>query len=157
MAYDIEKSIVPLLKSQFPEFYVTEESFLVDFLEAYYTWMEQDGQALGYARNIHDSVDIDKTLEEFIIHFKRTYMDKLPLQSKVDTRVLIKQISSLYKAKGSYQSFKLLFRILFDSDASLYYPGDDVLRASDGDWIEPIYPFLRKQILILTMCLSIGT
>lgn len=139
MPLTITRSISSLIREQFPDLYSEDKSFIVDFMSAYYEWMEQPNNVLDISRSMHDNIDIDSTVEQFIIHFKNKFMANLPLDTKVDTRTLLKHISEIYKSKGSYQSFKLLFRVLFDVDAKLYYPGNDILRASDGVWKEPVY------------------
>jgi hypothetical protein len=49
---------------------------------------------------------------------------------------LIKNIREFYKAKGSEKTYKFLFRVLYDSDIELYYPKSDILKISDGRWVE---------------------
>jgi hypothetical protein len=40
----------------------------------------------------------------------------------------------MYRAKGSEKAVNLLFRILYDDDVTFQYPGELILRASDGKW-----------------------
>ena len=40
----------------------------------------------------------------------------------------------MYTAKGTEDGHKLFFRILFDEEATLIYPRDNMLRVSDGQW-----------------------
>ena len=83
-----------------------------------------------------DYVDVDYTVTKFLDQFRDAYMDSLPstLASGLSKRKLIKNIKDLYAAKGTEDGHKLFFRILFDEEATIIYPKDNILRASDGVW-----------------------
>ena len=92
---------------------------------------------------LQDISDIDKTLEEYVIHFKRQFLlhfpEKLATDSEgnvVDETTMLKNIKDFYQTKGSEKSYELLFRLLYDSACDFYYPKQDILRASAGEWIE---------------------
>ena len=42
----------------------------------------------------------------------------------------------LYSAKGTEKGHKLFFRMLFDDEAELFYPRDNMLRVSESTWSE---------------------
>ena len=132
----IEQYISPLIESQFPAFYQQDGETFVAFVKAYYEWIESQNYT---SRKLLEYRDIDYTIDEFVEHFKNEYMASLPADMLSDQRLLTKHIQDLYKSKGSAESYKLLFRILFNADIELYDPSTDVLRASDGIWIEPRY------------------
>jgi hypothetical protein len=48
-------------------------------------------------------------------------------------------------AKGSEASYKLLFRLLFNKDIEMSYPGRQMLRASDGKWEQETSIFCRVE------------
>jgi hypothetical protein len=136
---DIEKYISPLVESQFPSFYKEEGSFFIAFVKAYYEWMEQSDQTIGQARRLFETRDIDQTIDDFLIHFKDKYLAALPYLTTGDKRLLVKHIQDLYRTKGTKQSVELLLKLLYNVDASVYYPGDDVFKVSDGEWKVPRY------------------
>ena len=146
MSHILEKNISTLVEQQFPEFYHKEGPQFVQFVKSYYEWLESDGQAINLARNLAENRDIDLTLDEFVIHFKNKFLVKLPDANAVGNRKLIKHISDVYRSKGSRESFKLLFRLLFDKEAEIFYPSDDVIKASDGVWFEPVYLELTSSL-----------
>lgn len=80
--------------------------------------------------------DIDQTPNNNIIKFFREFMAIIPynLTEGIDKRKLLKEISSLYRVKGTEASIKILFKILSNSEASVYYPSIDILKVSDGKW-----------------------
>lgn len=135
----IDQRISALVTEHFPSFYKEEGPQFVAFIQAYYEWMESEGGALYYSRDWRNNMNIDTTLEQFVIHFKNKYLMGLPIQAESDTRSLIKHSLDIYRSKGTDRSVELLFQLLFDKNARVYTPGDDVLRASDGKWYSPQY------------------
>lgn len=125
-----------IVASQLPEFIRDEYQTFVDFLKAYYEFLETTQKDPVTLR------DIDTTLDAFITYFKSELAQKLPY-STVDERFLITRIKDLYLAKGSEASFKLLFRILFNKDITLQYPSTQMLRASDGKWNQDVSVFVK--------------
>lgn len=125
-----------LVASQLPEFIRDDYQTFVDFLKAYYDFLETTQKDPVLLR------DIDTTLDSFITHFKSELAQKLPY-STVDERFLITHIKDLYLAKGSEASFKLLFRILFNKDIEVQYPSTQMLRASDGKWNQDVSIFVN--------------
>ena len=125
-----------LIEQQFPDFVRDEGPNLVAFLKAYYEWMEQDGQVVERSQNLANYRDVDNTLDQFIQYFQSEIADHIPRTIATNKRELLKHIKDLYRAKGTEKAWQLLFRLLYDEDISFYYPGIDMLRASDGRWVE---------------------
>ena len=135
----IEKKISPFIAQQFPQFYRSEGPNFIAFMRAYYEWLESTGNAINRSRSLLEYMDIDTTEQEFINHFKNTYIASLPDSVAADKGLLVKHILDLYRAKGSKRAYELLFRLLFNEDIELYIPGDYLLRPSDGNWIKVSY------------------
>ena len=134
MATDKKTSI--LIPSQLPEFIRDNPDYskFVEFLKAYYEWMEQNGQALDRSKNLLSYKDVDETTNEFIDYFVNDFLPYFPEDALLDKRKAIKIARQLYKAKGTPASYSFLFRILYDSDFEYFNTYDSVLKASDGAW-----------------------
>ncbi len=128
------KKISSLVSSQFPEFIREEGPKFVSFLQAYYEFLERDGGAVKAARSISDYQDVDRTADSFVEYFRREFMPSIPKSVIADKRLLAKYIREFYRTRGSQESYRFLFRAIFDKEIEFYYPGDDILRASDGRW-----------------------
>jgi hypothetical protein len=139
MSYNIEQRISPLLQEQFPEFYKQEGNNFIAFVKAYYEWMEQSGYAENASRNVLNYKDVDNTITAFADNFRKEFLSGVPALVAANNVHLVKHIQDLYKSKGSNQSVQLLFRLLYDEDIQIYTPKDDILRASDGNWVIPYY------------------
>ena len=135
----IEKRISNLIEQQFPSFYQDQGQGFIQFVKAYYEWLEEQDNPLYYSRRLFELRDIDDTVEEFLIHFQKKYLCGIPFNVIINKRYLLKHILDVYRSKGSIQCYKLLFRLIYDQDIDVYLPGVDILRVSDGSWVEPKY------------------
>jgi hypothetical protein len=138
-----------LVNRQVPEFIREEYPLFITFLEAYYEYLEQkQGTQLNdltnQAKTLRNLADVDDSIDEFENQFFNTYASLLPKDSVIDKATLIKNVLPLYLAKGSENSFKLLFRMMFGQELEVSYPKNDVLRASDGKWL------IENTIKVLT-------
>lgn len=137
---DIQKQISQFVANQFPAIYREDGSNTVAFLTAYYEFLESNNKSSHYInRRLDEYSDIDETLDEFIIFFKKKYLADFPYLSSTDTRFLIKHIIEQYRSKGSEQSLKLFMQLLFGEIIEVYYPGQDMLKPSDSKWTTPQY------------------
>jgi len=89
--------------------------------------------------NIQDLLsfrDPDKTISNFLTKFRNEFLNTLPenLDNDVDKRKLIKNVKSLYRSKGTSRGHDLFFRLLFDEPSEIFYPREQMLRTSDGQW-----------------------
>ena len=80
--------------------------------------------------------DPDHTISDFLVQMKEEFLNSIPknTHSSVDTRKLVKNIKSLYRAKGTAKANKAFFRLLFNEPSEVYRPTDDMLRVSGGKW-----------------------
>jgi len=56
------------------------------------------------------------------------------LAAGVDQRNILKNIKDLYRAKGTRKGHEIFFRLLLDENIELFYPNQNMLRVSDGNW-----------------------
>jgi len=136
---EIESLISPLVKTQFPEFYVTEGPRFIDFVQQYYVWMESQNQATNRSRSLFNYRDIDKTSSEFVSHFKNKFLNGFPLTAVANTQSLVKHSTDIYGVKGTAAGIELAMRGLFNEAASVQYPSEDLFKTSDGNWVVPVY------------------
>lgn len=162
---DLKTSL--LVNKQLPEFVREDYPLFVSFLEAYYEFLETerytnvDGEIVSQKNNLTEKLkqlknisDIDYSLDDFEQQFFNTFIPYLPQDTAVSKDFLIKNILPLYKSKGTQKSFQYLFRLLFGEEIQVEYPGDKVLRASDGKWT--IENTLRTEVEIYSEYISNG-
>jgi len=134
MATDKKTSV--LVNSTLPEFLDTEGPKFQAFVRAYYEWLETTNQVTDRSKNLLDYGDIDRTQSEFVDWFRREVLNQFPESILANKKLLYQRILDLYKSKGSENAYKLLFRILYNEEIEFYYPGQDILRVSDGRWVK---------------------
>ena len=133
-----KQSLSHLIANQLPDFVRTEYPVFITFLEKYYEFLDQENQVNNFLLNYEKNFDINRTLDTFIPKFKNQYAQNFPLDAQIDDRRLIKFIKQFYEAKGSEKAIELLFRILYNERTEIFYPSEQILRASDGIWIEDV-------------------
>ena len=126
-----------LVINQVPEFVRADYPTFIAFIEAYYEYMESQGVDLLQIK------DLDLTLDSFIDYFRKELAINLPKNIQIDERFLLQHIKDQYLSKGSEASFKLLFKLLYNKNVSVVYPGQQLLRASDGKWQQDISMFVQ--------------
>lgn len=114
----------PIINSSGEETYIVEQSNV---------------NPLYHSRNLFKYRDIDSTIDQFILQFKEKYLKNIQFNIATNKQLLVKNALSLYRAKGTERATDLFFRLVYNIDADVYYPGDDIFRASDGDWYVPKY------------------
>lgn len=132
----IKEKLSLLINSQLPEFIRSDYDTFVAFIEAYYEYLEQDQGAQELLQNAISYSDIDRTTDDFVEYFIQQYCNNIPRNAFADKKVLVKYIKDLYSFKGSEKSFRLLFRLLYNEDVQFYYPKDDILIPSSGQWVQ---------------------
>ncbi|NBP02457.1 MAG: hypothetical protein EBU90_20535, partial [Proteobacteria bacterium] len=134
MATDKKTSI--LVPSQLPEFIRDNPDYskFVEFMKAYYEWMELNGKVTDRSKNLLSYRDIDETTDEFIDYFVNDFLPYFPKDALIDKKTAVKIARQLYNSKGTPASYNFLFKILYNSDFEYFNTNDSVLRASDGVW-----------------------
>jgi hypothetical protein len=125
-----------LIDQQLPSFIRDNKDYVVfiDFLEAYYEFLESNGNVLSETKKLLSYKDIDDTVDKFEEYFFNEFLQYFPQESLTDKRELVKFSRELYQRKSTLASFKFLFRSLYDADSEILNAKDYVLIASGGKW-----------------------
>jgi hypothetical protein len=140
----LDQNIDVFIEQQLPQFYVDQKYggeglLFIEFLKNYYRWLHSTDE-IGYkTRKLLEYGDIDLTTDELLERLKNKYIADLPSNIVGDKRILLKNSLDFYRNKGNEKSYDILFRALFDKDVTIYLPGRDILKVSDGEWNTPRY------------------
>lgn len=117
------------ISSQFPEFIRSNENYsgFIEFIEDYYDFIKVVD--VVDQKNIDITDYIDKFLLEQAVGFSG-----LQNLTKAQLRIVAQNLIDLYKSKGSAESYKLLFNILYQKDSELFYPSTQIFKSSDAKW-----------------------
>lgn len=135
MTYKIPALSVVL--NQFPEFTREDYPGFIKFVELYYKHLN-DSQIAGIGENFDQLQDIDTSLDKFIDALWKQFGINVPRTSIPNDRYFLKHIKEFYSTKGSEESYRMLFRHLYDTEIDFKYPKEQILIASDGKWVQDI-------------------
>lgn len=123
----------------FPSFYQEHAPKLIEFFGAWIEWMNESGNMAYVIDHLSSESDIDESVEKYKSSIKDKILSEYPEEISSDLKLLLKNIFYLYNSKASIKSYDFLFRCLYDSPATILYPKEYILRASDGRWEIPRY------------------
>ena len=88
--------------------------------------------------------DIDNEYDLLTTYLTNEYIPNFPINLhsndvSVEVNKFVKFIKQFYGSKGTEDSLRFLYRILFNTDLNFYYPSTDMLRVSDGKWTQNNY------------------
>ena len=127
----VKAKVSTVVGKQLPEFVREDHPYFINFLEAYYEWLETNYRL----RDLENLASADSTLDEYVEYFANQFMALMPKTMVGDRRLMLQHAKELYLAKGTPKSYDLLFRLMFNEvPQQIYYPKVDMLRASDGKW-----------------------
>ena len=136
---NFEDFISPLVEQQFPAVYRDEGPILVKFLKAYYEYQEQTDKDLFTLRKMMERNDVDQSIDTFLEHFRKQYLNGIPKDTHKGTAFTIKHIMDVYRSKGTPRAVDLLLKLVHGVESSIYVPGQHVVSASRADYYQPKY------------------
>lgn len=128
-----------VVSGQLPDFVREDYPLFTEFLEAYYDYLDQYEK-----RDLNDIRDLDNTVDSFIAYFKSELnIFGESSYDNIDQQLLLRKIKELYTSKGAEPAYKFLFKVLFNKNADISYPWNQVLKASDGKWKQETSIFVQ--------------
>lgn len=127
-----------LVEKQLPEFVREDYPKFVSFLEKYYEWLQSNNQILSAIQEFSNSKDIDLASDFYLDIIKKELSPYFPEEIILDKTKLVKFINQYYRSKGTPNSLKFLFKLLYNENIEIYYPKEEILIASDGKWFLPL-------------------
>lgn len=115
---------------QFPDVYRHYHPKFIEFVEAYYYAIE-DTQKLRF-RDAALYRNVDSSFDTFLDSFRKKYLADFPNTDDDTAKFIIKHISDLYKRKGTEESLRMLFRLFYQEEIEVNYPGKLVFKTSDS-------------------------
>lgn len=109
------------------------------FMKAYYEYLDQQ----KLTRSLEFARDIDYTLDEFVKNIKNEIAILAPNLAK--DRFFLKHAKELYVSRGSEESYKFLFRLLYDKDVNVVQLNDKIFKISGGNWQQDVSFFVRLE------------
>jgi len=155
---ELKNKLSSVVSSTIPDFLQYDYGIFVEFVKEYYRWLESSKNVNYIPHSIEQFLDVDTVPPELIDKFYETYLAIFPKKfasdketgNSVDVTKIIKRIRDFYKKKGTEDSFRFLFRLMFDTEITLSYPREKIITASQGRWYVPT--LIRIQNLTEDNC-----
>lgn len=135
------KSTSVSVARNFPEFIREEYPLFVKLVEEYYKFLDTT-----YAGQLDSLTDIDETPDIFIEYFRRQYAINISTFWNLDFKEFLFFAKSFYSSRGSEVSIRFLFRAMFGEEIEIDYPGQYILRASDGKWSQEFHIEMKSLL-----------
>ena len=145
------KNIVPIVKSQIPEFVKSDHPQFSAFIDAYYEYLEKTSDSESSSvkdlfrknpnpgaliANAEEHRDLYTSIQTFLDYFAKDLVPFNISGNYVTDAFLLNKIRDLYVAKGTPDSFKLLFRLLYGEEIDVLEPRSRIIEASEGLYVQ---------------------
>ena len=133
--------------SQIPEFITSDYPNFARFIRDYYAFEDlghEEYTRLNLAngeseyspshllQEMIDKINLDHNDPDFLEPMLQQYAIDFPQTALVDKRILIKNISQFFEAKGSRRGVEEFFKLMYNEDVEVFLPSEFILRPSDG-------------------------
>jgi len=137
-------NIKTIVDSIAPDHLVANYPRLIEFVKAYFEFLETSNKSAYYQNTLPDQRSIHYQESQFLAQIQKELGIFVPKIYASDAKIFYDKISELWKSKGSEESIKTFFQLFLDDVVEITYPWDSVLIPSDGRWI-------KDSILRITM------
>ena len=124
------------IESLIPRQLIADAGGLIEFLKEYYNFINENEGPSNVLNNVLANKDLDTVVDAFIQLVEKEIGAGFTTKLAANKINLYKNLIQFYQAKGSVESFKLLFRLLYDTDIDISFPKEKILIASDGRWLQ---------------------
>lgn len=136
----LSNTISGIVPSQLPEYIRDNYPMFQQLMVSYFKFLEDNSSnsaAVYGIRTLNQNFQVDNAPDEFLQYFQDSFLPNFPQQYALDVRKLLKVATKFYQTKGSQNSIEFLFRVLYNLEAQVFYPSQNILRASGGKWQLP--------------------
>lgn len=143
VAYTLEvnEKVSTTVPSRMPAFFTEEYPTLIEFMKAYYRF--QQDQKEGYTERVESIKDIDSIGQKYLEAFYRNFAPDMPVFPYISMADFLRNAKKFYVSRGSEESYKYLFRIMFGEEITIKYPRENMLRASSGRWKQDVSVYIQ--------------
>ena len=118
---------------QIPALFRRDYPLFVRFIQTYYEYLQQSQYPVDILQRIDGLRDVflnPDNLDRMALEL----FHGLPGKTVADKTQLLIRSQEFFRSKGTEESLKFIFRVLFGTDVQVSYPGDDLLIPSWGNW-----------------------
>ena len=168
------------IDSILPQHIQENNSNFVDFLKAYYDWMESNGNSnnvLHKFGSVHGFVDYfanrtkalvgtqqnpsyDPFAKELYDLYAKEYSPSYPIEKVVREDLFVKSIGEILSCKGSTESIKTFFRLIYGEEVEVVFPENRRITYNSQSFysiktsIQASDPDIEDKLRVLRLCIG---
>jgi hypothetical protein len=137
------ETLIPSMSSAFmlekiPEFIRDDYAMFVQFFTEYRKWLDRNDNDIRNIQSDIDNfliyIDLEADSNLFFDKFWNVLANGFPRNILIDKKLFLKHSKEFFRSKGTENSIKFLFRILFDDEVTIFRPREFLFRASESYW-----------------------
>jgi hypothetical protein len=133
--------ISAIIKHKLPSYLATDHERLFDFINHYYDFLEDIGNPLdvleSFAHNLEANNDVDIYVDKILADLGYD----IALETTIPKIELVRHLSDFLLSRGSANSFKFLFKVLYGDNPEIEYPRERLLIPSQATYIGNHYVY----------------
>lgn len=138
----LDKKISSIIQYKLPDFVRDDYPLYVAFIQAYVEYLEESGNVLHYMERFQRNLDPDDADPDFLDRYKLEFANTFPKLTMIPTNQLLKLMKEFYLSKGSEDSFRFIFSILYDSKIDIIYPREYMYVPSNGVYTSDVVVYI---------------
>ena len=132
MAFNISSFVDDLVPAHINDSYPE----LIEFIKVYALYLERENQSAFYLNQVDHQRDIDLIEEHLLSELQNEIGAPIPRSFAADPRLFYKHLVEFYRSRGTPESITAFFKLIYDDEVDIYFPREDMLIPSDGDWFD---------------------
>lgn len=128
-----------------PPAIATNAKNLIDLLEHYYKYLNEEGMPSAEIGSISSLKDIDQVSERYLSQIEELIGKNVPFSTAINRIELYKIIVKYYNTRGSEDSIHTFFKIFFDQVVEVIYPKEFLFDLSGSSGSGDHHSYLSDQ------------
>lgn len=120
-----------LVKEVLPSYFTKEYPVLVSFLEAYYEYVQQEGEFGNVIDDLVNIRDLSSTELQYLDLILKEIGLGMSQEFFTNPREVAKNFANFFRVKGTKYSYEGFFRAFYNSPAELSYPKEQMFTVGD--------------------------
>lgn len=146
--------LVILVRSDIP--FSVKESLLGSTSGATATVSTINDNTVRATGKLLDYRDLEKSIDTYQEYLQEELFPTLPKKYLEDKSLIATKLKSFFQSRSTEESYRFLFKLFYNENVEFRYPGEEILRASDGKFektnfirvvpVANVFEFINKTI-----------